>query len=306
MENPLVSVTIISYNQGHLIAGAIESVLNQDYPHIELVISDDASTDNSVEVIRSYAEKYPDKIKAIYADKNLGFSGNRERSIRACTGEYLQMVDADDSIEPDKTKEMVAFMQAHPECALCYGNVRIVREGEKDELFFDGERLPREGDASTLLLWDNFIPTAGCFIRMSGVEGGGYHSPFGFTHSEGHFYVRVLRHGTLRYLNKIVGNYRRHNQSAMATSQGIAGRVRKDKERALLSMYKEFRFCPDLKKYVRYALVRLYLDGLVNAVKAKSVKFICYYAFKLLPFLGKVVSVYRDRRKGIYLQKGIR
>ncbi len=303
--NPLVSVTIISYNQAQYLGDAIESILNQDYPNIELVISDDASTDGSVALIEDYAARYPDKIKAVLSPENKGTGDNRDQSFRACTGKYIALLDSDDLAEPTRISEHVALMEAEADCALCYSNVYIIREGQdhKNELFFSEERIAREGDYKTLLQWDNFIPIAGTMIRRDLLDDDGYHFKFGKTFSEGHLFARVSRQGSIRYIDKVLGGYRRHNSSAMATSSGTRSGVRNRKEKSLKAMYQEFK---GDEKLTRYALARLYLDGAINGIKQKD----CGKFFAMLPkliwLLPYTIRAYSDRKKGKYILPGIK
>lgn len=90
-----LSVIIPNYNNERYISKCIDSVLMQTYPIEEIIIYDDASTDNSVEILRNYTEK-SDKIKVIYGKDNIGVSYARMRAIEEAVGEYVTTLDADD------------------------------------------------------------------------------------------------------------------------------------------------------------------------------------------------------------------
>lgn len=267
------------------------------------MVSDDASTDNSIEVLKEYAVQYPDKIKPIYNTQNLGYSGNRERTLKACKGKYIAILDADDLAESTRISEQVSLMEANEKCTLCYANVYVLRGENKSELFFQGARIPRVGDYKTLLLYDNFIPSTSVMVRASALDTGGYHFKAGFTHSEGHFYARVTRHGQIMYIDKILGSYRQHNASAMTKAKGTKSKVRLDKENALKAMYKEFT---NVRVLTRYALARLYVDGFINSIKQKDVIKLFYLMPRLIWLFPESKKAFINRRKGKYTLQAVR
>jgi glycosyltransferase involved in cell wall biosynthesis len=128
MNPPLVTVIIPSYNYGNLIGQTLESVQAQTYPHWECFVVDDGSTDNTPEVVTSYAEK-DERIKYI-SQSNQRAGAARNNGIRNSSGGYLQFLDADDMIEATKIERQVAYLEQHPEVDLVYGGVRYFRSEE--------------------------------------------------------------------------------------------------------------------------------------------------------------------------------
>lgn len=117
-----LSVYVATYNQERFIRQAIQSVLMQktnfDY---ELVIGEDCSQDKTCEIVASFASKYPRKVRALFANKNLGAARNFARAYQACRGEYVAGLDGDDYwTSPDKLQKQVDFLDAHPECSACF------------------------------------------------------------------------------------------------------------------------------------------------------------------------------------------
>ena len=125
---PLVSVVIPCYNQARFLGEAIESVLAQSYPHFEVIVVDDGSTDNTSEVAASYAG-----VRCIRQD-NQGLAGARNTGIRESKGSYLVFLDADDRLLPDALKVGVEWLKARPECAFVSGLYRLIAA--------DGSPLP--------------------------------------------------------------------------------------------------------------------------------------------------------------------
>ena len=88
-----VSVVITSYNYDKYIKDAIESVLNQTYSDFELVIIDDCSTDNSVNIINQFEDE---RIKFIQNEQNLGLKNSMQKAISCCIGEWIAFLESDD------------------------------------------------------------------------------------------------------------------------------------------------------------------------------------------------------------------
>ena len=96
-DQPTVSVAMIAYNREPFIAQAIESVLMQETAFVvELVIGEDCSTDGTRRIVQAYARKYPNVIRALLPEKNLGISRNYEAVWQACRGKYIAWLDGDD------------------------------------------------------------------------------------------------------------------------------------------------------------------------------------------------------------------
>jgi len=111
MNEPLVSLILLSYNYERYIGDGIRSVLAQTYPHWELIVVDDASTDGSLEVIRSFSDP---RIRLLPSERNLGPSGSYNRAYACCRGQYVGSLDADDFLAPRKLERQVEEFAAHP------------------------------------------------------------------------------------------------------------------------------------------------------------------------------------------------
>src|SRR5690554_4163648 len=109
---PLVSIISPSYNSSSYITNTIDSVLSQTNNNWEMLIIDDCSTDNSVEVIQSFIDKDP-RIKLIQLTENSGAAVARNKGIEAAKGRYIAFLDSDDAWSPDKLEKQLAFMQAN-------------------------------------------------------------------------------------------------------------------------------------------------------------------------------------------------
>jgi glycosyltransferase involved in cell wall biosynthesis len=106
MNNEPVSVVLCSYNGARFIEEQVRSILAQSYTNIELVISDDGSTDDTVAIIRSLAEK-DDRIRLFVQGKNLGYNKNFEQAFGYASNHYIAISDQDDTWHPDKIRTMM-------------------------------------------------------------------------------------------------------------------------------------------------------------------------------------------------------
>lgn len=105
IKHPLVSIIVPTYNVKHYIRECIDSILNQTYKNIEIIIVNDGSTDNSMYMINDYITSI-DKIKVINQE-NQGLSAARNSGIEKANGKYIAMIDSDDKIKPDFIKNLV-------------------------------------------------------------------------------------------------------------------------------------------------------------------------------------------------------
>lgn len=117
---PLVSVCMTAYNHAPYIARAIEGVLAQRTTFgVELVLSDDCSTDATGAICRDYAARYPDRIRLVTGPVNVGMRANYRRTIEACRGRYVALCDGDDWwCDPLKLQRQVEALEADPACGV--------------------------------------------------------------------------------------------------------------------------------------------------------------------------------------------
>lgn len=122
-KTPLVSVMLTSYNQRNSLIRAIDSILNQTYKNIQIVITDDHSTlDDSKEVILTYKKKYGEQIKPIFQKKNVGIVRNKNTGFRACDGEYITYLDGDDFYYPKKIEQELTIFNNNKSVEIVYSN----------------------------------------------------------------------------------------------------------------------------------------------------------------------------------------
>ena len=130
MKKDLVSVIMPSYNASRYIGASIDSVLSQTYSNLELLITDDHSTDpETLELLKEYAEK-DKRVRIFLMPENNGAGFARNNSIKEARGRYIAFCDSDDRWFPDKLEKQVAYMQKH-QCCLCFSSYLVC--GPDDE-----------------------------------------------------------------------------------------------------------------------------------------------------------------------------
>jgi glycosyltransferase involved in cell wall biosynthesis len=116
---PKVSIIIISYNQEEFIAEAILGAVTQDYSNLEVIVSDDGSSDLTQSIIKELASKYPDRLFPLLNEKNVGITANCNRALKACTGDFISLLGGDDIILPGKISAQVAWFKLDEKRVLC-------------------------------------------------------------------------------------------------------------------------------------------------------------------------------------------
>ncbi|MEE1148764.1 MAG: glycosyltransferase [Alistipes sp.] len=142
-EQVMVSVIMTTYNHERYIAHAIESVLRQQTDfRIEIVIGEDCSTDRTRAIAEDYAQQYPEAIRIVTSEENVGWRKNYRRTIAAARGKYIALLDGDDYFTHRKKLQMqVDILEAHPEVGMCYGRSERVDEAGNTAIYPEGECL---------------------------------------------------------------------------------------------------------------------------------------------------------------------
>ncbi len=148
MTVPLVSIMMITYNHASFIAQAIEGVLQQKANFLfELVIGEDCSTDGTREIVFQYQKKYPDIIRVITSDKNVGTTKNSYRTFKACRRKYIAFCEGDDYWHrPDKLQKQVDYIESHPKCGVVFADCDVFYTKSKKVIksfnYYKGFRSP--------------------------------------------------------------------------------------------------------------------------------------------------------------------
>jgi glycosyltransferase involved in cell wall biosynthesis len=134
MTEPKISIIIPCYNYSHFLPECLENLKSQSHTNWECLIIDNASTDNSKDVIHSFAA-LDNRIKYLYQPIK-GPSAARNIGIKEAKGEYIQFLDADDLLQVNKFKNGISIFNNNPDAAIVYSDMRYFAHGNKNELFY--------------------------------------------------------------------------------------------------------------------------------------------------------------------------
>lgn len=178
--NPLISVVLTSYNYGHYIQEALESLIQQTYKNFEVIIIDDASTDHSLEVIRPYIKKDP-RFSLIVNEKNLGCHASFTKGIQKIQGEFYFGFASDDKILPNFFERCIKAIKANPDIPLfCSRHVCFYSKTLEErvmsplQLEYQEMKLNRDSLLNQIKVHRFFIPGGTTLVKKECLEKFGY------------------------------------------------------------------------------------------------------------------------------------
>ncbi|MEL6460522.1 MAG: glycosyltransferase [Cyanobacteria bacterium J06621_15] len=244
-NNPKVSVSLVTFNHEKFIAQAIESILLQkvDFSY-EIIIGEDFSSDKTREIVIEYQKQYPDKIRLILPEENLGCYGQKifVQTLQACRGEYIAILDGDDYwTSPNKLQQQVDFLDNHPECAICFHDVTTIFEDKSRNSRRYNDFDPPKFSTIENILKSNFIPTCSTMYRR------GLFDEFPEWYCDtvcGDWVLHVLnaRHGKIGYINQSLAIYRVHSNGLFSSMTKIQQLKEAIKCYKLLDEYLNFEY----------------------------------------------------------------
>lgn len=208
----LVSICIPAYNAELFIADSLNSALKQDYPYLEVIVSDDCSTDKTLQIIKSFQDP---RLQIIRQKRNLGNYANCNAVIRAAKGDLICKLDSDDLLEPNFVREMVEALLAHPEAVVAYCAMRLIDQFGRHlgyERKISGTEL-RIGSEEYIRQVISFHGQGTCilFKRNAFEQVGGYNEKFLHTSGDWVLFREFSKIGGILYLDKVLASYRIHS-----------------------------------------------------------------------------------------------
>jgi hypothetical protein len=209
MSSARVTCVVTTYQYGHFIAGCLDSVLAQDHPReqLEVIVVDDGSTDDT----RAIVARYGDAVRYVH-QPNAGQIAATNRGIGEATGDYITLVDADDTVPPDCVSARAAILDARPEVGLVYGDMDIIdADGALlDPSYHRAYDVPTHvGRVLGPLLERNFVPGGTMMFRAA--DRALYH-PIAEHASVQDWWIaaNVAAAAELAYVDRPMANYRLH------------------------------------------------------------------------------------------------
>ncbi len=218
-NNPLVTIICTSYNHAKFIEQSLNSVINQRYKNIELIIADNASEDNSVEVIENWLKNH-NGIKFIKNESNLGITRSFNKAVKYANGTFLMDLSGDDVLMENCIGELIANYKLSTDVSLVFGNANVV--DENNNFLHSYFSLNHDGtitDKSILTL--DYIRILEGGVAICSVSAifkkdtfdklGGYDENLDYEDLD--FWIRLSRNHTIKYVDKILVHKRKVLQS---------------------------------------------------------------------------------------------
>ena len=305
---PRVTVVTPSYNQAAFLEQTMLSVLGQDYPNLEYMVVDWASTDGSPEIIRKYA----DRLAWWVSEKDHGQGEAINKGFGRATGEIVAWLNSDDVYQPGAIAAAVEAFREQPELGLVFSDVLAI-DGENNVL-----NLMRCGDwGLDELMTFHILNQPGVFMRRAVLEQGGYLDPNYHYMLDTHLWLRLAQFAPMRYLPRILAAGRFHAQAKnlaaaprfgeeslrlvawMQTQPGLAERFRRLKRRIWAGAYRmNGRYYLDGGK--PWQALKFYFKSLANyPPTALSEWHRMVYAALCLVGLERLKPVYYRLRRGV-------
>ena len=268
---PLVSVAIITYNQKDFLKEAIQSVLQQDYKPIEIVVGDDCSTDGTQQMLQEYKKKYPEKFTIKLSSKNVGITANSNTVHFACNGKYIAWLGGDDLMLPKKISKQVRFMESNPDYNISYHNLDIFDSYTGNHLrFFNTLLNSHTGNVTLLIKYGTFNGACSTMVRRTASPAYGFDTRIPVASDWLYWVEHLINGGKIGFINEVLGKYRRHSKNVTSLNSQQSAQGNKDAINTcniLLQKYPHFKRIISYRRSVLYRGFRKY-DYTKNILKS--------------------------------------
>ncbi len=205
MSDTLVSVIIPTFNSGCYLRETLASVFQQTYSPFEVIVVDDASTDETVDILRSFGSK----LRVLERSANSHTADvPRYQGVKIADGEYCAFIDSDDLWEPEKLDKQVTFLSEHPDIPLCHTYVRVI-DAEGCPMYVRHEgAIPMTGHCAAQLLEHCFISTSSVMVKRElwlKAQREDELTSFG---TEWDFFLSIAREHPIGFIPEVLAYYR--------------------------------------------------------------------------------------------------
>lgn len=246
-NNMDISVAICTYNGEKYIGEQLDSIVNQTVKVSEIIICDDCSIDGTVMILNDYQERYPNLIKVIINENNLGYVKNFEKAISVCTGELIFLSDQDDVWRPDKVEKISNKFYADNKVTCVFTDAKVIGEtlGESkgklwDQVGFTKEKRKEfinEGPLKQLIK-RNVVTGATMAIRRSLIELF-LPIPEYFTHDAWISFIGAVN-GKVDMIDEPLILYRQHENQEIGAGKSILAKIKRAKEEKGFSFLRNY------------------------------------------------------------------
>lgn len=210
-DSPLVSVIMAAYNCSQFVDESINSIMNQTYSNIELIIVDDNSTDNTRVILEKWKKTYP-QINLIFNSKNTGPANARNIAIRMASGKYLAIMDADDISMPERIEKQVNFMEENAEIGVLGTECRILHKNVIIKPKFNHDKI------KIAFLFGNQLSHPSIMIRASLLKNLNFLYNESFVPAEDYYlWINLINSTLFANINEELVFYRLHGDNISKT-----------------------------------------------------------------------------------------
>ncbi|MBW8185208.1 glycosyltransferase family 2 protein [Shewanella nanhaiensis] len=281
MMNPLVSILVPVFNHSKYIEECLNSIVNTDYPNLELVLCDDGSTDNSVEIINSWLNKHRQLRHVFLTQKNMGVCKTLNRLITASSGEYIVICASDDSLSSDSITVRYDYLINNPSKHAVIGDASVFDENSKfvnisamKSLFYANYNNLNSNIVRELVLrWSVVGPTI--MLKRKVYDDLGLYDE-GLLIEDREFYLRILKQNKLGFIPVGVANYRIHNGNASRKS--ISSRLKVSEQVAISNL----KHCSDFDPVCNFFLMSHKVDLLWVKMGTGRLTFYSLFIFRAI------------------------
>lgn len=259
MHTPKVSIVLPCYNGAALLGQAIESCINQTFKDWELIIVNDCSTDNTLEVANAYAEK-DERIRVYTNEKNSKLPATLNNGFRRATGEYWTWTSDDNLLHPEMLETFVAYLDEHEDVGCAVSDSYVIDENNK----IIGEKIVPD-DLNSKMMLNNYVGASFMYRKECALAAGEYREDL-FLVEDYEFFIRMSFHCKMGRIPKFLYYYMDNPNSLTATRQKeIRERLVRMRIMYLDKAEDAFRNNPKLLTLVYYRII----DNLFGKEKLK-------------------------------------
>jgi glycosyltransferase involved in cell wall biosynthesis len=273
MKGPIVSIVIPTFNRAGMIHRAIESVKLQTFNDWELIVVDDASTDITEEIIRTYVRD-DKRIRYIKHEKNQGGSAARNSGIEKSKGSYIALLDDDDRWYPEKLRLQVDVSKNYPEAGFIYSGFCYV-DYETDQII--KSVIPRyQGNVSSIILKSNIIGSPTPLIRNECFQRAGLFDEQLTSYQDWDMWIRISLYYSFAYVKECLAEVTMHGRQI---SNDLSSKI--DSRKKLFDKY--FNFIKENSSILSYHYKRLAVLHAINHSPIQAIRYLIR-AFLVQPY----------------------
>lgn len=260
-----VSVIVPVYNTKQYLKRCMDALVNQTLEDIEIVVVNDGSTDDSLQVLKEYEAKYPEKVR-ILSKENGGQATARNLGIRECTGEYIGFADSDDCIDTTMFEKMYRLAQ-EKDCDLVECHYHYIQESEQGNKELKTRGNIREYSSQKDMFIDPQVSPWNKLYRREVLLDSGVDFPEGLIYEDTAFYIKTIPFvKTSAYLpEKLVYYFLRGNSTMNANKSRRVGNIF-DVLKDILDFYKEKGYYEEYKAELEYFCTKIVLCSSLSRI----------------------------------------